>query len=135
MAKDRTDLIHRALRNLGVLPQGQSPSAEESQSVDDLIDPMVENLRYRFIAEVDPDNIEDHVFLPLANILAAVAAPEFGQDQNQATWALKERAELDLKEIWNYQRREHRKTMKTDYYLAAAAHGHTQAGVMDNGRF
>src|SRR5262245_28560555 len=98
MAQDRTALINRALRNLGVLPQGQSPSAEEYQSIDDLIDPMVANLRDRRIAKIDSvDNIEDEFFLPLAHVLAAVAAPEFGQEQNQAIWALKERAEIDLK--------------------------------------
>jgi hypothetical protein len=31
--------------------------------------------------------------------MAAVAAPEFGQEANQALWALKERAELDLKKM------------------------------------
>ena len=49
MSQDRTALIHRALRNLGVLPQGQSPSAEEYQSIDDLIDPMIANLVERNI--------------------------------------------------------------------------------------
>ena len=97
MSQDRTALIHRALRNLGVLPQGQSPSAEEYQSVDDLIDPMLANLKERNVAmPIDADNIEDEFFLPLAHVLAAVAAPEFGQDNNQALWALKERAEIDL---------------------------------------
>jgi hypothetical protein len=31
--------------------------------------------------------------------VAAVASSEFGQDNNQALWALKERAELDLKKM------------------------------------
>ncbi len=84
-----------------MLPQGQSPSAEESQSIDDLIDPTIEELRVRQVCltDIDPDNIEDEFFLPLARIMAAQAAPEFGQDQNQAIWALKERAELDLKKM------------------------------------
>jgi hypothetical protein len=101
VSKNRTDLIHRTLRNLGVLPQGQSPSAQESQSIDDLIDPTIEELRVRqvVLTDIDPANIEDEFFLPLGRIMAAVAAPEFGQDQNQAIWALKERAELDLKKM------------------------------------
>lgn len=99
--KDRTDLIHRTLRNLGVLPQGQSPNAEESQSIDDLIDPTIEELKARQVCLVDinPNYIEEEFFLPLGRIMAAAAAPEFGQDQNQAIWALKERAELDLKKM------------------------------------
>jgi hypothetical protein len=101
VSKNRTDLIHRTLRNLGVLPQGQSPSAEESQSIDDLIDPTIEELRVRQVCltDIDPENIEEEFFLPLGRIMAAAAAPEFGQDQNQALWALKERAELDLKKM------------------------------------
>jgi hypothetical protein len=99
--KNRTDLIHRTLRNLGVLPQGQSPSAQESQSIDDLIDPTLAELKTRQVSLVDIDSnyIDDEFFLPLGRIMAAAAAPEFGQEQNQAIWALKERAELDLKKM------------------------------------
>jgi hypothetical protein len=117
MSQDRTALIYRALRNLGVLPQGQSPSAEESESIDDLIDPMLANLRTRNIAKgVDPDFIDDDLFLPLAHVLAAVAAPEFGQAQDQAIWALKERAEIDLKYMYDQLYREQPYELKTDYY-------------------
>jgi hypothetical protein len=99
--KNRTDLIHRTLRNLGVLPQGQSPSAEEFQSISDLIDSTLAELKTRQVTlvDIDADKIEEEFFLPLGRIMAAVAAPEFGQDQNQAIWALKERAELDLKKM------------------------------------
>jgi hypothetical protein len=99
--KNRTDLIHRTLRNLGVLPQGQSPSAEEFQSISDLIDSTLAELKTRQVTlvDIDADTIEEEFFLPLGRIMAAVAAPEFGQDQNQAIWALKERAELDLKKM------------------------------------
>jgi hypothetical protein len=101
VSKNRTELIHRTLRNLGVLPQGQSPSAEESQSIDDLIDPTIAELKTRQVCltDIDTDYIDDEFFLPLGRIMAAAAAPEFGQDQNQAIWALKERAELDLKKM------------------------------------
>jgi hypothetical protein len=101
VSKTRTDLIHRTLRNLGVLPQGQSPSAEESQSIEELIDPTISELRARNVSLVDlgPDHFDEETFLPLARIMAAAAAPEFGQEQNQAIWALKERAELDLKKM------------------------------------
>jgi hypothetical protein len=117
MAQDRNALIHRALRNLGVLPQGQSPSAEEYQSVDDLIDPMLANLKERNIAmPINADYIEDEFFIPLGHVLAAVAAPEFGQDNNQALWALKERAEIDLKYMRDNFLREPPRNMKTDYY-------------------
>jgi hypothetical protein len=125
MAQDRTALIHRALRNLGVLPQGQSPSAEEYQSIDDLIDPMAENLRVRNIAEIDPDNIEDENFIPLGHVLAAVAAPEFGQQQDQAIWALKERAEIDLKFMFDNLNRQPPRTMRSDYPTTCRPLTHT----------
>jgi hypothetical protein len=117
MAQDRTALIHRVLRNLGALPQGQSPNAEEMQSIDDLIDPTLANLRNRNIAKInDADNLEDEFFFPLANIIAAIASPEFGQDNNQALWALKERAELDLRYMYDNFYREPPHNMRTDYY-------------------
>jgi hypothetical protein len=48
--------------------------------------------------------------------VAAAAAPEFGQEQNQAIWALKERAEIDLKYMYDILYREQPRTMRTDYY-------------------
>jgi hypothetical protein len=117
MSQDRAALIHRALRNLGVLPQGQSPSAEEYQSISDLIDVTVDNLRVRNIAKIDSvDYLDDEFFLPLGHIVAAAAAPEFGQEQNQAIWALKERAEIDLKYMYDQLYRQQPREMRTDYY-------------------
>ena len=81
---------------------------------------MIANLVERNIMMrgIDPDYIEDEFFLPLGHVLAAVAAPEFGQDKNQAIWALKERAEIDLKYIYDQSRRieDRPRTMRTDYY-------------------
>jgi hypothetical protein len=101
VSKTRTQLIYRTLRNLGALPQGQTPSSQETVSIDDLIDPTLEELRVRGVClyDIDSQNIEEEFFLPLGRIMAAAAAPEFGQDQNQAIWALKERAEMDLKRM------------------------------------
>jgi hypothetical protein len=65
---------------------------------------------------VNPDFIEDEFFIPLAHCVAAVAAPEFGQAQDQAIWALKERAEIDLKFIFDYYNRTPPYNMRTDYY-------------------
>jgi hypothetical protein len=124
MSQDRTAIIHRVLRNLGVLPQGQSPSAEEVQSIDDLIDVTVANLRSRNIAKIDdPDYLDDDLFIPFAHCVAAAAAPEFGQAQDQAIWALKERAEIDLKYMYDQLYRhanENPRMMRTDYYPGCA---------------
>ena len=98
---DRNDLIVRALRNLGALPQGQSPNAEETQSLDDLIDPMMADLIARDVnlIAINPDAIDNQYFLPLGHLLAWAAAPEFGQAENQGLAALAEQSELKLKKI------------------------------------
>ena len=96
----RTDLIYRALRNLGALPQGQSPSAEEYQSMSDLIDSMITELEKRDVVYVaDVDNLEDHFLHPLGHILAWRAAPEFGSQNDQGLAALATQAELFLKQM------------------------------------
>jgi hypothetical protein len=100
MAKTRTDLVHRALKNLGVLPQGQTPSAEEYNSVDALIDSMTEELIGRDIVFIeDVDAIEDRYFLALGHVLAGQAAAEFGMQNDQAIAARMVKAEHDLEKI------------------------------------
>ena len=93
--KDRTDLIHRALRNLGVLPQGTAPNAEEYQSVSDLVDGVLAELNARDIIYIpSADLLEEEFLQPLGHILAWRAAPEFGAAADQALAALAEQAEL-----------------------------------------
>jgi hypothetical protein len=119
--KTRTDLVHRALKNLGVLPQGQNPSAEEYNSVAALVDPMVEDLIARDIIFIeDVDAIEDRYFLALGHILAGQAAAEFGMQNDQALAARMIKAEQDLNEMdQNTIRYLHMRTMRTDYYPRA----------------
>jgi hypothetical protein len=117
--KTRTDLIHRALRNLGALPQGASPSAEEYQSISDLVDSMLAELQVRDIIYIaSADQIEDEHFIPLGNILAWKAAPEFGAASDQALAALATQAEMFLSEMdrldIKYTGR-HMRTMRSDY--------------------
>jgi hypothetical protein len=97
---DRQDLIYRALRNLGALPQGQAPSAEDYQSISDLIDWTLEELQYRDVVYVaDVDNLEDRFVQPLGHIIAWRAAPEYGAASDQALAALATQAELHLKNM------------------------------------
>jgi hypothetical protein len=92
--------VHRALKNLGVLPQGQSPSAEEYNSVDALIDPMVEDLLGRDIVFLESTEVfEDRYFLALGHVLAGQAAAEFGMQNDQAIAARMVKAEHDLEKI------------------------------------
>jgi hypothetical protein len=100
MAKSRTDLVERALKNLGVLPSGMTPNVQEYNSIDELIDPMIEDLIARDIFFVeDADAIDDKAFLALGNILAGVAAAEFGLQDDAAIAARAQRGEQDLNEI------------------------------------
>jgi F420-0:gamma-glutamyl ligase len=119
--KTRTDLVHRALKNLGVLPQGQTPSAEEYNSVNALVDAMLEDLTDRDIIYIaDADVIEERYFLALGNILAGHAAAEFGMQNDQAIAARMIKAEQDLNEMdQNSIRYLHMRTMHTDYYPRA----------------
>ena len=55
-------------------------------------------------------------FLPLGHILAWRAAPEFGQGNDAALAALNQRAEMDLKEMFNRSIRYiHQREMRSDY--------------------
>jgi hypothetical protein len=100
MAFTRTDLVHRALKNLGALPAGQTPSAEEYNSVNALIDAMLEDLLGRDIVFIeDADVIEDRYFLALGNVLAGHAAAEFGLQNDPAIAARAAKGEKDLEII------------------------------------
>jgi hypothetical protein len=120
--RDRQDLIYRALRNLGALPQGQAPSAEDYQSISDLVDCVIaelEALDNVYIASADA--IEDEHFLPLGHIVAWKAAPEFGAGSDQGLAALATQATLTLKEMDNKTIRYlHTRTMRTDYPISTS---------------
>jgi hypothetical protein len=97
MAKTRTDLVHRALKNLGVLPQGMTPETQEYNAVDELVDPMIEELIARDIYYVqDVDAIEEKIFFALGHVLAGHALPEFGLVDNPGLVAKAQRGERDL---------------------------------------
>ena len=115
--KTRTDLIYRALYNLGVTPSGQNPADEEFNAVNALVDGVVENLWKRDIYFLqDVDVIPDAEFIHFGHILAWAAAPEFGMQADAAIAAKAQRAEQDLSEIdRNSIRYLHMRTMHTDY--------------------
>ena len=123
--KTRTDLISRALQLLGVLPQGQAASAEETNAVDTLIDGVVEDLIQRDIYHLqDADAIPEEAFIHLGNILAWAAAPAFDQHNDPSLAAFAQKAEMDLEYMHraytrNVKMLNHRtglpKTMRSDF--------------------
>lgn len=79
MAKTRAELVIRAMKILGVLGAGQTPYVEDSQPIDDLIDPMIASLSVRKVIHLtNRQSFEDAIFLPLSRCLAAAAAPDTG---------------------------------------------------------
>ena len=78
---------------------------------------MIAELEARDIIYIaDADLIEDEHFIPLGNILAWKAAPEFGAGADQALAALAVQGEMFLKEMdRNDIQYLHRRTMRSDY--------------------
>jgi hypothetical protein len=128
--KTRAELVARALSNLGALPVGQTPSTQEYASVDALVTPMLESLSARDIFYVsDEAAIDDAAFIELGHCLAWASAPEFGMHQDAALAALKERAELDLLDMYREDNRHiHSRTMRSDYYPHSRIEGTFEDG-------
>jgi hypothetical protein len=106
--KTRTELVHRALRNLGALPQGESPDVQElnRRCSDRSDDRALDSSQHH----------SDHHFLALGHVLAGHALSEFGLQNDPALAARAQRGEQDLKEIdMNTVRYKHMSTMHSDY--------------------
>lgn len=78
--KARQELVYRALTELGRRYGGEAPDATDYEEVDDLVDPLVEQLAADQVVYIDnTDAIEAAFFLPLGRLLAVVAAGTFGE--------------------------------------------------------
>ncbi len=79
MANTRQDLITLVLENLGVLAAGQSASIEDRSTVDRRIGPKLAELAKReVITGLDADNLDDGVFLYVADVIAYACRTPFG---------------------------------------------------------
>lgn len=85
-ARTRVELIDRALENLGILVEGQSPTDTQRQKVDRIVDSHLAELRVEDIVYIADYGTSDppqggefpaEYFLALANTLAWAAAPSF----------------------------------------------------------
>jgi hypothetical protein len=80
ISKTREDLIYRAATEVGALASGQSLSAEDFDTIDNLVDPLCQQLSFDGIVHVQDTNaIQPEHFLPLARLLANESAISFGQ--------------------------------------------------------
>lgn len=78
------DLAEAVLQNLGVLDAGQPIAAEDADLIQKRLFPVLEGLNNRDVIYIDPDNIGNDVFLPLAKIMAWEVAMAFNiKDQTQ----------------------------------------------------
>jgi hypothetical protein len=102
-----------------VLPQGQTPAAEEYNQVDDLVEPMIEDLAARDVITIGSTGVfEDKHFLSLGHVLAGHALSEFGMQNDPALTARAIKGEQDLKEIdTKAVRYLHTRAMRSDYPL------------------
>lgn len=82
--KTREELVHRAAKLLALIEPGEAPATEDYNSLDGLVDPLVEQLTADDIYYFDdPDAIKPEVFEPLARLLANMAGPDFGSPINE----------------------------------------------------
>lgn len=81
LTKTRQQLKERAATELGFLPSNATLSDEDSDTLDNLVDPLVMQLDADGVVSIgDTDAIESTYFIPLARLLANEAAPSFGQE-------------------------------------------------------
>lgn len=84
LSKTRTELKERAALLLAVIEPGETLAAEDEQTLDGLVDPMIAQLSADGIITIqDDDAIELEYFLPLARLLANLAGPHFGSPINE----------------------------------------------------
>jgi hypothetical protein len=110
MTKTTQELVYRAASEMGRHRSGDSFDAGDYQTIEDLIEPLIEQLGAEEIAYVDDiDAIEPAVFLPIARLVAVEAAPSFGSDAIQSLLtntrasnvdALREREHETLRKIF-----------------------------------
>jgi hypothetical protein len=74
-----SDLVLKALSNLGVIAAGQTVSPEDFSTVSNQLDSIFRMLgALELVYVADPNNIPGEWFLPLADIVAGVVSTDFG---------------------------------------------------------
>lgn len=84
LTKTRSQLKERAAKDLGIIEPGETLSAEDEETFDGLVDPLIAQLSSDSIVYISDDEaIEVKYFLPLARLLANMAGPDFGSPINE----------------------------------------------------
>ena len=88
LTKTRAQLIERAGINLGLVQPGEALSSEDYNTLDNLVDPVIEQLSADNVIYIqDSEAVDPSVFLPLAAIIANQAGPSFGSPINDQALA------------------------------------------------
>lgn len=88
IVKTRAQLIERAGINLGLVQPGEALAPEDSNTLDNLVDPLIAQLSAQSVIYIgNTDEIDNEVFLALAACLANIAGPSFGSAINDQAWA------------------------------------------------
>lgn len=96
MSKTRLQLANRALDKLRIVGIGQSPEAEDTEKVNNVIDSFVEWLANDIYTIADVEEIDEAPFEWIADLLAWFCAPDFFKPRDLAAKAL---AEMELQKI------------------------------------
>lgn len=95
--KSRKEVIERALKILGVLAYDEALTADQEAEGGAVLDSIFSKLNGQVPpATFELDSIPEEAFMPLANLLAAYVAPDYGQ---QATMGIG-RAWLHLRSVY-----------------------------------
>jgi hypothetical protein len=115
MTKTQTDLVNRALEELGVVAAGQTPSDEDVEGVRARVATMLEDLSERDIIYIEDSNeIPNEMFDDLGIILADRCKAKYGQAGDRGFESAKLIAEGNIKV--KTRNRPNYRTLETKYY-------------------
>jgi hypothetical protein len=88
MARTRDQLIRKALQKLEVVAGDEPVSAADSARIDDMINPMLDDLSSRGVWDNGhPDEYDDAVYPWLAECLAGMCLADYGRAMDQMALA------------------------------------------------
>lgn len=86
MSKTRQDIQFKTIAILVGGDVGQTPSAEDADTIDGYIDSVIAELSTDgTIYIADPDDLDDSLFVTFCKLVANAAAEEFGAQSNEQT--------------------------------------------------
>lgn len=86
MTMTRAQLVNRAWGIVVKAGEGETPSSDDFNKIDTIVPAALAQLAAeRVVASVNPDGIDEAIFLPLARYLANEASVDFSQPYSEET--------------------------------------------------